>query len=166
MQQSQDILFALVLCMLLRKHNLVSSGSYMPRLTARVPGGWQGGQHLCGARMQVAWAQGATDALQRGGGRPLHFWADQCERDLAAEVMLVRGSLEPLQRATLGALVVIDVHARDVAAELVSSEVRPVAPFILPASVSQDVHRRWLVYVHQNPAARLRLASLALACRA
>lgn len=40
------------------------------------------------------------------------------------QVMLVRGELTTLQRATLGALVVVDVHARDVVQEMCDEKVR------------------------------------------
>jgi hypothetical protein len=40
-----------------------------------------------------------------------------------AQVMLVRGHLTSLERATLGALVVIDVHGRDTVEEMVADKV-------------------------------------------
>lgn len=40
-----------------------------------------------------------------------------------AQVKLVRGNLTALERATIGALVVIDVHARDVVEEMVHEDV-------------------------------------------
>ena len=44
-------------------------------------------------------------------------------------VDLVRGELTGLQRATLGALVVMDVHARDVVAALAADKVEAAADF-------------------------------------
>jgi dynein heavy chain len=48
--------------------------------------------------------------------------ARACGEQLNEVVELVRGELTPLNRATLSALVVMDVHARDVAAALAAEE--------------------------------------------
>jgi dynein heavy chain, axonemal len=44
-------------------------------------------------------------------------------------VGLVRGTLTSLERATCGALVVIDVHARDVVADMAARKVEDVRDF-------------------------------------
>lgn len=49
--------------------------------------------------------------------------------DLLKVVDLVRGELTKLQRATLGALVVMDVHARDVVAALAEGAVSSQSDF-------------------------------------
>ena len=43
---------------------------------------------------------------------------------VAVQVMLVRGEMSALERCTIGALVVVDVHARDVVQEMVDDKVR------------------------------------------
>ena len=50
-------------------------------------------------------------------------------------VDLVRGGLTTLQRGTLGALVVMDVHARDVVAELAKEHVQDVGDFAWQAQL-------------------------------
>ena len=48
---------------------------------------------------------------------------------LPMQVMLVRGELTALERATIGALVVLDVHGRDVVQEMVKDHVAMVSDF-------------------------------------
>jgi dynein heavy chain, axonemal len=67
---------------------------------------------------QIYWTRSVDEALRRGGSEGLKVFAQQCSDNLQEEVKLVRGELTKLQRSTLGALVVVDVHARDVLVEM------------------------------------------------
>lgn len=51
------------------------------------------------------------------------------QKQLGDLVRLVRGRLSKMQRAILSALIVIEVHAKDVAAKLVEEEVSSVNDF-------------------------------------
>jgi hypothetical protein len=74
----------------------------------------------------IYWTRGAEAAL---GDGTLAEYEQACTAGLMDVVAMVRGELTALQRATLGALVVTDVHARDVVAELVKQRVDSAAAF-------------------------------------
>jgi len=87
----------------------------------------------------IYWTREIEGALRGAGAGPdtkrddgLEVRAEACTSQLNDIVELVRGELSHLQRATLSALVVMDVHQRDVTADLV----REVAD--APPSVSDD----------------------------
>lgn len=70
-----------------------------------------------------------SEAIASGGAKGLSSYAEKCNAELNKIVELVRGSLTKLQRATCGALVVIDVHARDVTVQMATDGVQDVRDF-------------------------------------
>ncbi len=78
---------------------------------------------------QVYWTREVTEAINSGGSSGLAKYAEQCTQQLNKIVNLVRGQLTSLERATCGALVVIDVHARDVTAEMAHKGVEDIRDF-------------------------------------
>ncbi|GLI65190.1 hypothetical protein VaNZ11_008652 [Volvox africanus] len=78
---------------------------------------------------QVYWTREVTEAIRTGGSRGLASYAERCTLELNKIVNLVRGQLASLERATCGALVVIDVHARDVVAAMAKDGVEDTRDF-------------------------------------
>ncbi|KXZ48211.1 DHC-9 protein [Gonium pectorale] len=78
---------------------------------------------------QVYWTREVTEAIRTGGSRGLAAYAERCTLELNKIVNLVRSQLGTLERATCGALVVIDVHARDVVAAMAKDGVEDVRDF-------------------------------------
>jgi len=76
---------------------------------------------VCLAVSQLYWTRQVGEALASKGG--LAAYLTQLNHQLSKLVELVRGDLTPLGRATLGALTVLDVHARDVVAQMAADKV-------------------------------------------
>jgi dynein heavy chain, axonemal len=70
-----------------------------------------------------------TDAIATAGSKGLAQYGQKCTDELSKLVALVRGNLTKLQRATCGALVVIDVHARDITVQMANQGVEDVHDF-------------------------------------
>ncbi|XP_065834129.1 dynein axonemal heavy chain 7-like [Oscarella lobularis] len=71
---------------------------------------------------QKYWTTSVQEALPKGH-KALDGYLQVCNQQIDSIVALVRGKLSKQNRVTLGALVVLDVHARDVLAKLVKDQV-------------------------------------------
>ncbi len=63
---------------------------------------------------QVHWTAEVEDSLNRAGNEGAKEYLDFCNNQLLETVQLVRQRLSKLQTISLNALIVIDVHAKDV----------------------------------------------------
>uniref|UniRef100_A0AAR2LEL7 Dynein, axonemal, heavy chain 1 n=1 Tax=Pygocentrus nattereri TaxID=42514 RepID=A0AAR2LEL7_PYGNA len=86
---------------------------------------WPGQVVIAGC--QTFWTMEVSEALERGDLAESLY--PQLQIQLSDLVQLVRGRLSKMQRAVLSALIVIEVHAKDVAAKLVDEGVASVNDF-------------------------------------
>uniref|UniRef100_A0A8C9Y9T2 Dynein axonemal heavy chain 12 n=1 Tax=Sander lucioperca TaxID=283035 RepID=A0A8C9Y9T2_SANLU len=106
---------------------------------------WPGQVVLCTS--QIFWTLEVHEAI-RAGADGLKNYYQQLQNQLNDIVELVRGKLPKQTRTTLGALVTIDVHARDVVMELIEK------------SVSNETDFQWLAqlrYYWSNDNVRVRI---------
>ena len=78
---------------------------------------------------QIYWTRETEHALDTGGNKGLKAYEDQCTKQLDDMVMLVRTPISKLQRYTLGAMVTLDVHGRDVLTFMVQAGVEAANDF-------------------------------------
>ncbi|XP_037242845.1 dynein heavy chain 1, axonemal [Falco rusticolus] len=86
---------------------------------------WPGQVVIAGC--QIFWTKEVSEALEAGDLSNRLF--PQLSTQLGDLVALVRGELSKMQRAVLSALIVIEVHAKDVAAKLIEENVTSVNDF-------------------------------------
>jgi dynein heavy chain len=82
---------------------------------------WPGQVVLCVS--QIFWTIEVHEAFKQADSNGLKDYLVKLNQQLGNIVKLVRGNLSPMTRITLGALVVIDVHARDVVVDMISKNV-------------------------------------------
>eukprot|EP01012_Entosiphon_sulcatum_P008694 TRINITY_DN14772_c0_g1_i1.p1 TRINITY_DN14772_c0_g1~~TRINITY_DN14772_c0_g1_i1.p1 ORF type:complete len:4302 (+),score=681.03 TRINITY_DN14772_c0_g1_i1:35-12907(+) len=78
---------------------------------------------------QLFWTRDVEDAMRRDGLRGLEQEELNLNQQMDRLIEMVRGDLEKVHRVTLEALVVIDVHARDIVTELRKDEVEDESNF-------------------------------------
>ncbi|KAM4563453.1 dynein axonemal heavy chain 12 isoform 1-T1 [Odontesthes bonariensis] len=106
---------------------------------------WPGQVVLCTS--QIFWTLEVHEAISAGANGLKNYY-QQLQNQLKDIVELVRGKLPKQTRITLGALVTIDVHARDVVMELIEK------------GVSHDTDFQWLAqlrYYWNNDNVRVRI---------
>ncbi|XP_028841933.1 dynein heavy chain 1, axonemal isoform X2 [Denticeps clupeoides] len=86
---------------------------------------WPGQVVIAGC--QIFWTMEVSEALRKGDLADRLY--PQLQKQLGGLVQLVRGRLSKMQRAVLSALIVIEVHARDVAAKLVEEGITSINDF-------------------------------------
>ncbi|BBM97612.1 dynein axonemal heavy chain [Marchantia polymorpha subsp. ruderalis] len=110
---------------------------------------WPGQIVLCVSQMY--WTQEVTESIRKG---TLGVYEQKCTTQLQAVVSKVRGQLTSLERKTICALIVIDVHARDVVKELAD------------ASVSDETDFDWICqlrYAYEEGIVMVRMINAAIA---
>lgn len=85
---------------------------------------WPGQVVLCDS--QIYWTAEVADSIRKG---TLQAYQQKCNQQLQSIVNKVRGKLTSLERKTIGALIVIDVHARDVVKNLADANLSDETDF-------------------------------------
>ena len=82
----------------------------------------------------VMWTRGVTDAIteiQSGlSESALKEWLVKTNLQLDEMIKLVRGTLTPLERAAMGAILVLDVHAQFIVEKMIKAQVNNLNDFI------------------------------------
>jgi dynein heavy chain len=89
--------------------------------------GWPG-MAIIGVDM-IQWTQGCEEAMKKNGVAGLEVFYDKLDKHMQGLVGLVRTNITPLQRCTIEAMIVLDVHNKEVVkTEMIEkNEARPDA---------------------------------------
>ncbi|KAL1453420.1 hypothetical protein WDU94_007560 [Cyamophila willieti] len=85
---------------------------------------WPGMVVICGS--SIVWTGEVEECIEKGALKPM---LSKCISQIDIMVFKVRGELPMSERITICALIVIDVHAKDVVAELVRADISKVEDF-------------------------------------
>ena len=80
----------------------------------------------------VKWTEGVTDAIlneTKDRKKGVKYYEDFMKEMINQMVAIVRKDLNTLERTLMGALIVLDVHARDVVTELVTKNIQNLNDF-------------------------------------
>ena len=78
---------------------------------------------------QITWVMAMEEAIENGGGPAIAAVLSQRVEELLDVVDTVRGDIPKLLRGTLGGLVVMDVHNRDITEWLSKTSINTVSEF-------------------------------------
>uniref|UniRef100_A0A8C5GFM1 Dynein axonemal heavy chain 7 n=1 Tax=Gouania willdenowi TaxID=441366 RepID=A0A8C5GFM1_GOUWI len=108
------------------KHKIQQSYAYDDETRSQWVKEWPGQAVLCTS--QIAWTSDVHNAI-KDHPTGLKKFSDKLQSQLTDIVELVRGELPQQTRITLGALVTIDVHAKDVVMELIENDISQESDF-------------------------------------
>jgi dynein heavy chain len=79
---------------------------------------------------QIAWSREVTECLRSTNPtQALTAFKNKCVSNLGQIATLVRGTLPPLQRAILSALITLEVHSRDIVQDLINARITSPSDF-------------------------------------
>jgi len=88
---------------------------------------------------QMFWTSEVESSVQ-SGANGVRNYSQKCTDQLDELIDLVRGKLTKLQRSSIGAMVVLDVHARDMTVNLADEDISSKLDFSWLAQVCQRVY--------------------------
>ena len=116
-----------VMCASVRQQMILALQDYLVSPRTQWMQTWPGQIVINGS--QVYWTSEVESALNTKGNEGIGEYYTKCCDQLNDMVYLIRGKLSKMARTTIGALAVIDVHARDVVKKMADNGVSGVGDF-------------------------------------